>query len=152
MEFRFPTRNLRGIEEQPLWEKTFQTELNAEQIQTIKNVRVERAAFRNETISELVLRTVAQASPLTEEQSTKLGEKLRHILETYHQELAAVNEHWHLHQAGLPVMGIPEKELKEILTPAQFEKWTKSEAYQRASSTWDYVQRLHNQRVKPKAP
>jgi hypothetical protein len=152
MAFRFSLRNLQGIEEQPLWEKTFHAELNAEQLQTIKNVRAERSVFRNDTLSKLVLQTVAKASPLNEEQSAKLGEKLRHILETYHQELAAVNEHWHLHQAGLPVMGIPEKELKEILTPAQFEKWTKSEAYQQAESFWEHIQRLHDQRVKPNAP
>jgi hypothetical protein len=152
MEFRFSMRNLPGIEEQPLWEKTFQAELNAEQIRTIKNVRAERAVFRNETLSVLVLRTVAQASPLTEEQATKLGGKIRHTLETYDKDLEASNEHWYLYQTGLPVMGIPEKELKEILTPAQFEKWTKSEAHQRAESSWEYIQRLHDQRVKPKAP
>ncbi len=152
MAFRFSLRHLPGIEEQPLWEKTFQAELNAEQLQKIRNVRAERAVFRNETLSELVVRTFAQASPLTEEQSTKLGEKIRHILETHQQDLEAFDEDWYLHQIGLPVMGISEKELKNILAPAQLESWKKSEAYQHTESLWEHIQRLHDQRVKSKAP
>jgi hypothetical protein len=152
MSFRFSRTNPRGIEEQPLWEKTFQAELNAEQLQTIKTVRAERAVFRNETLSELVLQTVAHASPLTEEQSTKLRTKIRHSIETYLQDIDGFFRDWPLHQTGLPAMGIPEQQLKEILTPAQLEKWTKSAAHQQAASSWEHIQRLHDQRVKPKAP
>jgi hypothetical protein len=151
MSFRFSLRNLRRIEEQPLWEKTLQAELNAEQLQTIRTVRAERAGFRNETFAELVLQTVAQVSPLTDEQSTELDAKIRHSLETFQQDLDTFYKDWHLHQTALPVMGIPEKELKELLTPAQFEKWTKSEVYQRAETYWEQIQRLHDERVKQKA-
>ena len=45
------------------------------------------------------------------------------------------------------VAGVPDADLKAILTPDQWDRWTKSNEYSNASNMWQNVQQFHKQRI-----
>jgi hypothetical protein len=50
----------------------------------------------------------------------------------------------------LPFAGIPEKEMKELLTKEQWESWTGCNEFNNAQNYWENIKRMHDQRTKTK--
>ena len=62
----------------------------------------------------------------------------------------AYSQVWYLQSFSifLPIAGIPEKDMKGILTTQQWEHWTGSNEFANANQYWTMIDQNHRQRGK----
>ena len=140
---------------QPVWESTVKKELTPEQQSAWQKEVDERAAYRAKAIVAAILAEFDRRNTLTVEQWTKLEPVIAKVLKEYGPDIGnmfsyANSSPWYLQQHTMLMVfaGVPDNELKPILTAEQWDQWTKSDAFTNSRSYWENVQSNHAQRVK----
>jgi hypothetical protein len=134
-----------------LWRQALERVLDPGQRKQWEAATAAREAEMRKTQLLLVLSELDQQLALTAAQTAFFEEHLKRILVEYAWDLDAYNgaRRWHLHAYSLltPVMGVPEDEMKKVLSAAQMELWLEKAASQ-VRHYWDGVKRKHEAREK----
>ncbi len=135
------------------WTATLERTLDVFQKQEWQEVLSLRERELRRTQVLLVVSELEHQLALTEEQAAFFERRLGEIIERYAEDLDEYRgaRRWHLHAYSMltPVAGIPEVQLKERLTPAQFELWREKSENQ-VRHYWEGVKRNHENRLRAK--
>lgn len=140
---------------QPVWETAVKGELTEQQRTAWQKEVDERSAYREKTIVSAMLVEFDRRNTLSTEQWAKLETIIARIMKEYGPDIAGMFSYsnsvpWYLqqHTMLMPFAGVPEKELKAILTPEQWEQWAGSDAFGNSTNYWENIRNNHAQRVK----
>jgi hypothetical protein len=113
-----------------------------------------RSAYRQRAITTLIVSAFDQKTGISEDQWAKLEPKVADLLKEYGDEfgryyISSPPTEWYLQSVTMfvPMAGIPEKDMKSILTADQWTRWSGSEEFGNASNYWENIQQTH-QRVR----
>jgi hypothetical protein len=140
-------------ESEEVWAKTSAAVITPAQKEAWQSELKEREAFRSHAISDFILAEFDRQQSLTTAQFTELQSKIAKALEEYGSAIGNMfsgsgSTSWFLQPycRMLPIFAIPEAELKKILTPAQWERWTSSYEYGNAANYWSNIQQVQAQK------
>ncbi|WP_038160748.1 hypothetical protein [Verrucomicrobium sp. BvORR106] len=147
----------RKTEEYSVWQKALKAELSPEQFKKWEGEQKARQDFQNEAVAAFVLAEFDRKVLLNKEQSELLKPKLAAVIRDYQPDLSnyfsgSDGVPWYLQYYSMliPVVGVTEKELKTIITPGQWDSWTKSNEYSNCMSYWGGIEQNHASRVRNK--
>ena len=140
-------------EQQPIWDETVKRELTPEQQKAWEAELSARDDYRDAAIAAGLLEAFEYKVRLTQPQLDKLKPILSRMMTDYSDDIRATfssSMSWYLQRyyMFLPFAGIPEKEMKEILSKEQWETWIGCQEYANANSFWENIKRMHDQRAK----
>jgi hypothetical protein len=140
-----------------IWDKTVKTDLNATQQAAWQKETDARATFHDQAIADLVMSEFDRKNQLTPDQWNKLAPIITGVVKDYSPDISRIFAFnnglgWYMEPvyALMPFAGVPEADLKAILTPDQLDHWKKSQECANATSLWQNIMQMHNQRVPPK--
>jgi hypothetical protein len=140
--------------DQDIWEKTVDIELDAKQKEAWKKETDARAAFRDSAIAEFIISEFDRRYQLTPDQSARLEPVISKIVQDCSPDISrifssAANTPWFLEgpYALLPFAGVPEADLKAILTKDQWDAWHDSPENANSTSLWQNIQIMQKQRA-----
>jgi hypothetical protein len=137
---------------QSVWKKTVAAKLNETQ-RTVWQKEVDaRKDYQWRAVASVVLAEFDRRIVLTTEQWSKLEQVLTQIVKDYSQDIEnyfSSTTPWYLqtYSTLLPVAGVPEKELKTILSKSQWDRWS-GEDLANAMNYWENIEQNHKNRVK----
>lgn len=139
---------------QPIWKTAYNSELSESQRQTLTDITRQRQEELAKMVSALTTwifeRHTAlrpnQIPPVRELVAKAVLEYLPDLEQTYGSEDSESPWYNHLHSVVLPLFGVPETDLKRILTPSQWERWSKSELHNSFGGNWTNLKSLHESR------
>lgn len=147
----------RKTEDYPVWQKALKAELNPDQFKKWEGEQKARQDFQNEAVAAFVLAEFDRKVLLNGEQSEALKPKLAAVLKDYQPDLAnyfsgSDGVPWYLQYYSMliPIVGVTEKELKTIITPGQWDAWSKSNEFSNCMSYWSGIEQNHASRVRNK--
>ena len=139
---------------QPIWKNAFNSELSELQRQRLTQLAQQRQEELAKMVATLTtwiferhtaLRST-QIPPVRELVAKSVLEYLPDLEQTYGAEDSESPWYNHLHSLILPLFGVAETDLKQILTPTQWERWSKSELHHSFGSNWTNIKSLHESR------
>ena len=148
-----------GSAEKSVWDEAVAAQLNTAQQAAWKKETDARKKYRDELIVDLLTARLENAVPLKEEQHGKVRAIIAKVLQDYAPELENFfsgnsGTPWFLsgyYNANLPLAGLPQPEMKTLLSDEQWKEWSGSPLYINALSNWSNVEQMHQQRVKQQA-
>jgi len=154
MEDYFFQRNMDMSNRQGAWDKTVQATLSPAQVELWRKETDARKAYRDQVIAELILAEFDRKNQLSEDQWKKMAPLIATSIHDFSQDIGRIfafsnNVPWYLESSYMlmPLAGVPDADLKAILTPDQWDRWTKSNEYSNATNMWQNVQQFHKQRI-----
>ncbi len=135
-----------------LWQRALTLHLDPAGQTRWKEASSRREALRREAITGMVSSYFESRFGLNERQAPVFRKLLAASLETYSPDIEQIftshNSPWYLqyYSVGLPLMGVPEEELKSLLSEEQHEIW-QTQYQSNAANYWDNVERYHEQRT-----
>ena len=154
--------NLRFNERQvelAIWNKAVETELTADQRASWQKELDERQRYLDESIVQIVIAGFDALTSLSAEQSKKIEPLVAGFMKDYGPDIGTIFGNYGAGQGNvwymqayrcLPFSGVPEKDLKEILSKEQWEQWAASNEFSNCNNLWSNLQRNHEQRLKTK--
>ncbi|MCB1063412.1 MAG: hypothetical protein KDN20_10895 [Verrucomicrobiae bacterium] len=136
-----------------IWKRSLSLLLDESQTQAWQTATENRETMRRNAIASMVSVYFEGRLGLDEKQGTALRAKLTTAVQTYGPDIESYftswSSPWYLqyYSIGLPLMGIPEKELKELLSKDQFTIW-EQQFQGNAANYWDSIESRHKQRTK----
>ena len=139
---------------QAIWKNAYGAELTDAQRQRLNAAAQERKEDLAKTVAGLTtwiferhtaLRP-AQIPPVRDLVAKSVLEYLPDLEQAYGTEDSESPWYNHLHSVVLPLFGVAETELKQILSPSQWERWSKSELHNSFGSNWTNIKSLHESR------
>jgi hypothetical protein len=141
-----------------VWDDTVKAELTPAQQETWKKETDARAAFRDKAIADLIMAEFDRKNQITDDQWAKLQPVIAGLVHDYSPEIAQVfsgfnGVPWYMGGGYtlMPFAGVPDKDLKSILTKQQYASWTGSSDFANSTNLWQIVNQVHNQRVQMRA-
>jgi hypothetical protein len=115
-----------------------------------------RKDYEQKVISASIVGELDRMCLLSEDQWTKLEPMLAARLKEYSQDfnqMFSSQEAWFLQSYYMltPLAGIPEKEVRTILTDAQWKQWSSSNQFSNCTRYWENIESNHKSRVRSKA-
>lgn len=140
-----------GASTQLVWKKTVERELNDAQRAAWKVETDARKDFANSAIIAAVLAEFDRRQSLTSDQWNKLEPLITGIVKEYSvdiEEYFSNSTPWYLetYSSLIPFAGVPEKDLKAILSKPQWDRWSGDDSGN-ASNYWENLQQNHKNRV-----
>jgi len=137
---------------QTVWTKTVSSKLNETQRTAWQKEVDARKDYQWRTIASAVLAEFDRRIVLTSEQWSKLEPLLTKLVKDYSVEIESYFSNstpWYLqtYSTLLPVAGLPEQELKAILSKPQWDRWS-GEDLTNAMNYWQNIKQNHDRRVK----
>lgn len=147
-----------GLNNRPsIWDETVKVELTAKQQESWQKETDARTVFRDQAITSLVLEEFNRKYQLTPEQRGKLEPLIAKTIHDYSADFVQIFSPynpvpWFMEGVYLlmPFAGVPDADLKAILSKDQVDRWNGSPECSNATNLWQSVQQIHNQRVKAK--
>jgi hypothetical protein len=142
-------KNAKGV-----WEKTVAAELTEAQRAAWQKEVDARKAYERQMIVASVLAGLDELCVLTEDQWIKLDPVLVKQLEDYgpdfDQMFSDRNTVWFLQSYYVltPLAGIPEQDLRKIISDEQWKQLTSAQQFSNARSYWQNIESNHKQRAK----
>ena len=147
----YAERSFRGP--QPVWDAAVQTALTPGQNAAWQKETDARRAYHDQSVAMGILAEFDLGNPVTGEQWNRLETLLEKAIEDYGQDIDRVfSSPWYQERYSmfLPFAFVPEKEMKAILTPDQWDRWTGSQEFANTSNYSRNIEQIHDQRVKAK--
>jgi hypothetical protein len=139
--------------QQAIWKKAVERELTPIQRAAWDREVEARQQFRDQTIVGAILAEFDRQVPLRKEQWEKLEPQLVKIISEYSEEIGqffSYNEGsaWYLqnYTRFMPLAGIPEEEMKALLSKEQWERWSTTEEFANAKNYWNNIRQNHQNR------
>ena len=147
-------------ENRTLWDKTVDRELTAPQRALWQREVDARAAYKEQAIGSLLLAEFDRRYQLASAQREKLQGMLVGIMRDYGPEIhrmfayASASTPWYFqsYTMFLPLLGIPEDDLKTMLGKDRWDRWSNSSEHANDTNYWQNVQQMHDTRVKGNHP
>ncbi len=148
-----------GVESNPqsIWERTVKVALTAKEQEAWQKELDARDAFREKTIAAMVMSEFDRRSRLTSDQWNKLQPLITGVIHDYGPDISRMFSPvnpvpWYLEgfYVLMPFVGIPDKDLKAILTKNQWDQWNGSQEHGNVGNLWQNAEQIHTQRVKTK--
>ena len=143
----------------PVWVKTFNSVLSADQQAAWHKETDARAAYRQQAIAGLVVSAFDERTGISADQWAKLEPMVLKLLKDYGDDFGSFYESyppspWYLQTFTmfLPIIGVPQKDMKAVLTRDQWDRWSSSMVFAQGNSNWQNVQQMHQQRAANTAP
>jgi hypothetical protein len=153
--YNFQQRLYPAPETQAIWTDALKANLDADQTAAAKKSAGERETFRNESISAFVVAMLDQAHHLTTAQQAKLTTAVTGVVKEYEPDIQSYfsmnySQAWYFqsYTMFLPVVAIPETELKSIMGPECFAQFSGSQQYGNAMSNFSGLKQNHDNRVR----
>lgn len=147
----------RKTEDYPVWQKALKAELNPDQFKKWEGEQKARQDFQDEAVAAFVLAEFDRKVLLNGAQSEALKTRLAAVIRDYQPDLATYfsgseGVPWYLQYYSMliPIVGVTEKDLKTIITPGQWDAWSKSNEFSNCMSYWSGIEQNHNSRVRNK--
>ncbi|WP_050023508.1 hypothetical protein [Verrucomicrobium sp. BvORR034] len=147
----------RKTEDYPVWQKALKAELNPDQFKKWEGEQKARQDFQDEAVAAFVLAEFDRKVLLNGAQSEALKTRLAAVIRDYQPDLATYfsgseGVPWYLQYYSMliPIVGVTEKDLKTIITPGQWDAWSKSNEFNNCMSYWSGIEQNHNSRVRNK--
>ncbi|HSJ04158.1 MAG TPA: hypothetical protein VK956_16960 [Verrucomicrobium sp.] len=142
-------------EEQDVWKQALKSEMNEEQYKKWQDEQKARSDAHDKGVAAFVMAEFDRKVLLTPEQSEILAPKIQAVVKDYSYDLqnyfsSSDGEPWYMQYYSLmvPMAGVPEKEMKTIILPPQWDRWTKTNEYGNCMTYWTNLNQMHEQRVK----
>jgi hypothetical protein len=138
-----------------VWDNTVKAVLTPDEANAWKQETDVRSAYRQQAIAALVVAAFDQRNNLTPDQWVKLEPLVTKTMADSGEEFGlffASSQPWFLQSFSifLPIAGIPEEEMKSILTTDQWERWTGSNEYSNANQYWTMIDQNRPRQKAPK--
>jgi hypothetical protein len=135
-----------------LWEKTVDAALDAKQKEAWKKETDARAAFHDQAVAEFSIAEFDRKNRLTAEQWAKLDPIISGLVRDCSADILQIfssNNPWFMEgpYTLLPFAGVPDADLKAILTKDQWDHWRGSPENANSISLWQNIQQMHKQRA-----
>jgi hypothetical protein len=127
-----------------LLDKTLKTALSADQ-QTVWQKEVDaRAAYHKAATVQMITAAFDRKVSMTPDQWQQVQKKIGDVIEKYgdvFNRYMVYQSYWYLqsYMMFLPIAAIPDTEMKQTLTPQQWDHWSGSVECSNASSNWSNV-------------
>ncbi|MEM8953921.1 MAG: hypothetical protein AAGD22_07220 [Verrucomicrobiota bacterium] len=135
-----------------IWTEALDDVLSAKERERWEKAVADRDAYLEESLIRMTLSEFEIRRRTTESQMDEIEPMLREAFENYLPDINNyVSGSWYLqsYYAMLPFGGIPEENLKEILTEAQWKEFEMKDMAE-VSNYWSGIQSNHERRVKEK--
>ena len=154
-EYNFQRKLDPPPETQALWIGTLKADLDADQAAAAEKSANERDAFRAESIASFIVAMFDQSHLLTVEQQAKMTTAIGETIREYQPDILNYfsgfnSTAWYLssYSMFLPLVAVPESELKSILGPESFDRWMRSRQCAYTMNYWSGLKQNHDARVK----
>ncbi len=141
-----------NLSTQAVWDDAVKTELKEEQQAAWKKELDARDAYSEETSVIALMENFSEFTTLKPEQRDKLQPLLAKTIHEYLPDLKnwySNSTTWYMsYYRYVMILAIPEKDLNEILTKEQSDRWKGSNEFSWANSNWNMLRQNHEQRVK----
>jgi hypothetical protein len=140
-------------EERAVWKKAIRSELTFEQRNQWRGEVEARNGYRDLAISSSVLAGFDEKVSLSTKQWSLLQPLVARVIREYRPDIGRLfgfpgGAPWYLQTISklIPLAGIPETKLKEILTAEQWERWTTSGEFGNNTNYWLMIEQNHQAR------
>ncbi|MDB6004322.1 MAG: hypothetical protein JWR15_1309, partial [Prosthecobacter sp.] len=143
-------RNESGPQDSELWKMALKTTLTETQQKRLRQVTDERQNYRLKAMAAMSVSELDRRRKLSSDQCAKIEAAIQKVLATYLPDIERyMSGQWFLqyYYALVPMAGVAEKEMQEILTPEQW-KLCKERDLPDATQYWDGIKNNHDQRIK----
>ena len=145
-----------GTENRSIWDKTVERELTAPQRALWQQEVAARTAYKEQATAALVLAEFDRRYQISGAQWEKLQPPLQAVMRDYSLDIRRMfgyspgNTPWYFqsYTMFLPLMGVPEDELKTILGKDRWEHWNTSVEHNNGVNYWQNIQQYHNLKLK----
>jgi hypothetical protein len=138
-----------------LWDETVKASLTPKEQETWKKETDARSAFKDKSIGDFVMAEFDRETRLTPQQWDKMEPIVSGVIHDYGKEMSQMfafgnGMEWYMEGPYIlmPMAGVPDAQLKGILTKDQLDSWHSSQQCGTATSLWQNVQQIHDQRVR----
>jgi hypothetical protein len=153
--YNFQQRLYPEPKSQAIWVEAFKASLDAQQAAAAAKSANERDAFRNESIAAFLVAMFDESNHITAAQDTALTTAVTGTIKDYYPDIRGYfsgnnGVDWYLqsYYMFIPVVAVPETELKTILGGESFARLSHSPNYGNAMSYWSGIKSNHDARVK----
>jgi hypothetical protein len=142
----------RGAGHPSLWDQTLDAILSPDQLKAWQKETGARTAYRQKAIASMVISAFDKVTGLSADQWAKLEPLVEKIESEYSADFGrffANSQLWFLQSfvTYLPLAGIPENDMKAILTKDQWERWTETNEFANATNYWNMINQNHQPRA-----
>ena len=145
-----------GPENRSIWDKTVDRELTAPQRALWQQEVAARTTYKEQATAALVLAEFDRRYQISGTQWEKLQPPLQTVMRDYSQDIRRMfgyspgNTPWYFqsYTMFLPLMGVPEADLKTILGKDRWEHWNSSVEHNNGVNYWQNIQQYHEQKLK----
>jgi hypothetical protein len=144
------SRNESGPQNTDLWKTALKTTLNEAQQRKLQQVADERQNYRLKAMAAMSVSELDRRRKLSGDQCDRIETAIQKVLADYLPDIERyMSIQWFLqyYYALVPLAGVADKEMKEILTPEQW-KLCKERDLPDAMQYWEGVKNNHDQRMK----
>ena len=141
----------------PLWTAAINAEMTPAQQTAWRGECGERSRYNDAAVAGFLAAEFDRRFALSAEQWGKLVPALARVVQDYRADIGTMfsfadTSRWYLqsYYMFLPLNGVPENDLKALLTPGQWDAWTHSTEYSNSASYWPNIQSNHNSRTQQK--
>ena len=154
--YYYERRDPKAGTSQSVWKKTLDARLSEAQKAAWQKEVDARRDFFWRTVVQAVLAEFDRRHVLTADQWDRLEPLVSKIVKDYSEDIegyfsGGYSTPWYLqtYSSLLPMAGVPEKEMKTILSKAQWDRWA-GEDLGNAMNYWDSIENNHKNRVQQK--
>ena len=153
--YQWYRRGMPSADNDSIWQTAVKTILTPPQADAWKKAVEDRKGFRIAAIAAAVIAEFDHNLSLTADQCGKLEPLVTTVVKDYDQDIGGYfggsgsRRSWYLlsYAQFIPIVGVPEKDLKAILSAAQWKNWSESNQYGNSMSYWENLQRNHKMRM-----
>jgi hypothetical protein len=137
--------------QQSLWDKTVKALLTPDQVKAWKQETDARTAYRRAAVAAYVVSYFDQFYAMTADQWTKLQPLVDKVIAGYGKELqldqnlSSNGGFLSSNMVLVPIAGIPDIELKALLSDDQWRAWKSSYTCSNATQNWTQIESMHKQ-------
>jgi hypothetical protein len=138
-------------QQKSLWDKTVKALLTKDQIKAWKQETDARTDYRRAAVAAYVVSSFDQFYAMTADQWTKLQSLVDKVIAEYgtdlqlDQDLSANGGFLSNNMVMVPIAGIPDGDLKALLSDEQWRAWRASYTCSNAMQNWNQIESMHKQ-------
>jgi hypothetical protein len=139
-----------GPQDTSIWKKTVEDVLPEEKRKAWKQEQDARREYRDKAVTSAVIVQFQKRCPITQHQQEQIESMVREVVKDYGPDIQSwLSEPWFLssYYCLIPLAGVPEKKLAEVLKPEQMKR-VKETALPQAEQYWEGIKQQHDQRVR----